>query len=301
MKHTVKEWFEVTRYWSFPVSSMPVVVTFAYLLSRGMVPDGPLPVICFILALVGVVILHSAGNVLSDYFDYKTGVDNTEAFAVPNLVFKKFEPREYLIFSIILFVAGCLIGLVLTLLTGWTLLVIGGIGVVLTACYAFFKYHALGDLDIFIIFSILIMLGSAFVITRALPYDVLVLALPVGIITVSVLHANNTSDIESDRKAGMKSFAMLLGGKTSACLYKVYMVIPFLAVIAAVAFGWLSPLALLSLLAAVPAAKNFKAASLYKEKGISAMDGLDIGSAQLQLAFSGLLSIGLFIAAAIRQ
>ena len=297
MKHSAKEWLAVTRYWSFPVSTMPVVATFAYLLSLGMVPGGIKPVICFVLALIGVVILHSAGNVMSDYFDYKTGVDNPEAFAVPNLVFGKFEPREYLIFSIILFIIGCGIGLVLTLITGWKLLPIGGIGVALTAAYSFLKYHALGDLDIFIIFSVLIMLGTGYVVTGEIIPQVLVLALPVGIITVSVLHANNTFDIESDGKAGMKSFAMLLGGKVSSKLYMAYMCVPFASIAAAVAAGWLSPFALLSLLAAVPAWKNLMAASNYEEKGIGTMAGLDQASAKLQLVFSLLLSAGLFVSA----
>ena len=287
----------MTRYWSFPVSTMPVVATFAYLLSLGMVPEGIKPVVCFALALLGVVILHSAGNVMSDYFDYKTGVDNPEAFAVPNLVFGKFQPQEYLIFSIILFAAGCGIGLVLTLLTGWKLLIIGGIGVVLTAGYSFLKYHALGDLDIFIIFSVLIMLGTAFVITGEIVPEVLVLALPVGIITVSVLHANNTFDIVSDGNAGMKSLAMLLGGKASSRLYMAYMCVPFVSVAVAVVAGWLSPFALVSLIAAVPAWKNLKAASHYDEKGIETMSGLDQASAKLQLVFSLLLSAGLFVSA----
>jgi len=100
-KHSFKEWFAATRYWSFPVSTMPVVVTFAYLFANRQVPSGALPWIVLALSLVGVVILHSAGNLLSDWFDYRTGVDNKDAYAVPNLVFGKFQPKEYLFFSII--------------------------------------------------------------------------------------------------------------------------------------------------------------------------------------------------------
>ena len=92
MKHSFKEWFAVTRYWSFPVSTMPVIVTFAWLFSRGEIGGGFMPYLVLILSLLGVMLLHAAGNVLSDYYDFKTGVDNENAFAVPNLVFKKFEP-----------------------------------------------------------------------------------------------------------------------------------------------------------------------------------------------------------------
>jgi 1,4-dihydroxy-2-naphthoate octaprenyltransferase len=74
------------------------------------------------------------------------------------------------------------------------------------------------------------------------------------------------------------------------------MVIPFLCVVVSVIAGWLHPLALISLIAAVPAWQNFKKASGYEREGLEAMSGLDQASAKLQMAFSGLLSIGLIIA-----
>ena len=296
MKHSFKEWFAVTRYWSFPVSTMPVVVTFAWLFSRGEIAGGFMPYLVLILSLLGVMLLHAAGNVMSDLFDYKSGVDNENAFAVPNLVFKKFEPREYLSFSIILFLLGIIVGIAVTLLSGPTLLLIGGAGVLLTVLYSFLKYHALGDLDIFIIFGILTVLGAAFAFTGEFRLDVLILSIPLGVITVSVLHANNTYDTNSDREAGIKTFGMLLGLKASAILYCAYMVIPFVCIIAYVIAGLMHPLALLCLLAAVPAFKNLKKAATYKTAGLEAMAGLDQGSAKLHMVFSLLLSAGLIIA-----
>ena len=296
MKHTIKEWFAVTRYWSFPVSAMPVAVCFAYLFSRGLVPDGIMPWVRLVLSLIGIVVLHAAGNVLSDYKDYKSGVDNERAFAVPNLVFKKFEPREYLVFSILLFIIGIAIGLVITLLSGTGLLIVGGVGVLLTLLYSFLKYHALGDLDIFLIFGVLSVLGTTYAVTGVYVYDALLLALPVGIITVSVLHANNTFDTVSDGEAGIKTFGMLLGLERSAKLYCCYMVLPFLCVAFYLVVGWLHPLSVLSLIAVVPAYKNYKQAAQYKTLGLDAMKGLDIASSKLQMTFSGSLTIALMIA-----
>jgi len=295
MKHSFKEWLAVTRYWSFPVSTMPVIATFAYLFSKGMVPSGGKSYLILLLCLLGVVLLHSAGNVLSDWFDYRSGVDNENAFAVPNLVFHKFEPKEYLRFSIALFVAGILDGLALVALCGTPVLIVGIIGVALTMLYSFLKYHALGDLDIFLIFGVLSVIGTAFAITGEWCPGALVLCIPIGIITVSVLHANNTLDTETDRAAGIKTFAMVLGLKPSVRLYQCYMLIPFIFVIISVILGWLHPMALLCLIAAIPASKNFKQASTFKSSGLEAMKGLDQATAQLQLIFSGLLSIGLFI------
>ena len=249
----------------------------------------------FILCLLGVVVLHSAGNVLSDWFDYRIGVDNENAFAVPNLVFHHFEPSEYLRFSFILLAIGILIGICIALLSGPLLYVIGGVGVLLTLLYSFLKYHALGDLDVFIIFGILPVLGTVYAVTGEMHWDALVLSLPIGLITVSVLHANNTFDIESDGAAGIKTFAMLIGGKASSVLYAAYMVIPFLCVIVAVGVGRLHPMSLICLVAGIQAWKNLKQACGYDKLGIEAMKGLDQASAKLQMAFSVLLSAGLFI------
>lgn len=295
-KHSFKEWVAATRYWSFPVSSMPVIATFAYLFSKGILPLEWRSLLVFLLSVVGVIVLHSAGNLLSDWADYRSGVDNEQAYAVPNLVFGHFQPVEYLRMSIVLFVLGCIIGGGVVLLSGPAVLLVGAAGVLLTVLYSFLKYHALGDLDIFIIFGILTVLGSTAAATGAIVWDALVLSVPLGIITVSVLHANNTVDIETDGAAGIKTFAMLLGAKASSILYRVYMVLPFLCIVVSVCVGWLHPLALICLIAAVPAWKNFAQASQFAQKGLDAMKGLDQGSAQMQLVFSGLLSLGLLVA-----
>ena len=295
-KHSFKEWVAATRYWSFPVSSMPVIATFAYLFSKGILPLEWRSLLVFLLSVVGVIVLHSAGNLLSDWADYRSGVDNEQAYAVPNLVFGHFQPVEYLRMSIVLFVLGCIIGGGVVLLSGPAVLLVGAAGVLLTVLYSFLKYHALGDLDIFIIFGILTVLGSTAAATGAIVWDALVLSVPLGIITVSVLHANNTVDIETDGAAGIKTFAMLLGAKASSILYRVYMVLPFLCIVVSVCVGWLHPLALICLIAAVPAWKNFAQAGQFAQKGLDAMKGLDQGSAQMQLVFSGLLSLGLLVA-----
>ena len=284
-----------TRYWSFTVSTMPLIVTFAYLFAKGLVPSGALPWLILALSLLGVVLLHSAGNLLSDWSDFRSGVDNEDAYAVRNLVFGEFQPKEYLTLSVVLFVLGSLVGLGIVALSGIGVLYVGLIGVVCTALYSFLKYHALGDADVFIIFGVLTVLGLAYAVTGMWCWDALVLSLPIGIITVSVLHANNTLDIPSDKAAGIKTFAMVIGEKPSVLLYCCYMVLPFLCVIAAVIAGMLPPLSLVCLLAGIKAYHNFKRASNYRTIGREAIKGLDFCSSQLQLQFSLLLAVGLLI------
>lgn len=297
MKHSLKEWFAVTRYWSFPVSVMPVVVTTAYL--AWIFEVSLISWLNAVLALVGILFFHAGGNVLSDWADYRSGVDNENAFAVPNLVFHKFKSEEYLKFAAILLAIGVVIGLVLVLRVGWPLLALGCLGALLTVGYSFLKYRALGDLTIFLNFSILPILGTTYVAIGSFYWDALALALPIGLITVAVLHANNTVDIESDKKAGIKTFAMLLGVKTSAKLYVAYMIIPFICVFGAALVGRLPWLSLLCFVALVPAVGNIRAARQYVAKGKDALMGLDQKTAQLQLVFSVLLTLGLVVAAVI--
>jgi len=282
---------------------MPVLVTFAYLVNTHRIEWGVIPVLNFVLALVGIVILHAAGNILSDYRDYKSGVDNEKAFAVPNLVFHKFEAREYLIAGLVLLGLGSLIGLAIFAdlfflspsSNGWGLLAVGVAGVLLSVLYSWLKYRALGDLDIFFEYALLPILGTSYAVTASFVWEALVFAIPVGLITVSVLHANNTRDMETDRAAGIRTLPMLIGAKASYRLYIAYMIIPFVAIALAVVLGGLDWTSLLCLVAVVKAYANIKAANEFKTKGIEAMNMLDLGSSQLQLMFSLSLSLGLVI------
>ena len=302
MKHTFKEWFAATRYWSFVVSSMPVLVTFCWLCSKHYVGLDAVQITNFVLAIVGAVVLHAAGNVISDWWDYRSGVDNENSCGADNLVKGRFAAKEYLVYAICLFAAGIAIGLALTAIcwhtwnNGWMLLAIGGAGVLLTAGYSFLKFHALGDLDIFLIFGVLECLGTAYVLTGHLVWESMCIALPVGMITVSVLHANNTVDTVSDGDAGIKTFAMLIGCKASAILYIAYMVLPFVCLVANILTGMMHWAAGIALFAAIQAVSNARRAAQFPKKGIEALSGLDIASSQLQMKFSLLLSAGLFIA-----
>ena len=51
MKHSLKDWFVATRYWSFAVSTMPVVACFTYLFSKGLVPAGAKSLVVLAMSL----------------------------------------------------------------------------------------------------------------------------------------------------------------------------------------------------------------------------------------------------------
>lgn len=294
-KHSIKEWFAATRYWSFSVSALPAVATVALMCYfNGFSSINWLNAV---LAVVGVVIFHAAGNLLSDVGDFKSGADCEEAFAVPNLVKHIFEPKEYLRFSYSLFAIGIVIGLFLTWRCGWQLLIIGGLGFLFTVLYTQSKNVFLSDLNIFVIYGMLIMLGTSLVTTGAVDFRSLLLTVPLGLITLSVLHANNTVDISTDGNAGLHTLAMAMGQDVAARVYIVYQILPFVWVAACALLGYLPWFALLCIIALIPAMGNIKKAAKYKVEGRDALIGLDLMSAKLQLIFSLTLAVGLFVAA----
>jgi 1,4-dihydroxy-2-naphthoate octaprenyltransferase len=166
----------------------------------------------------------------------------------------------------------------------------------LTLFYPWLKYHALGDLDIFLTYSVLPILGTSYVATGAFHYETLWLTIPIGLITVGILHSNNTRDIEHDKRANIKTFAMLVGGKVATVLYALEIIVPFLWIIAGVIIGAFPVLSLLTLIALKPAIDNVRKASRYTKEGATALHGVDEMTAKLQLIFSLLLAVSLFVA-----
>lgn len=292
MKHSFKEWMIAVRPWSFPASAMPVVVTLAYLNYAGYQVNWWLGV----WALLNIVIFHAAGNTWSDYFDYKKGVDREDTFGAKTLTGGMFTPKEIYNLSLGLLAVALLGGIGLMLCTGLPLLYVGIGGMLCTLLYPMLKFNALGDADIFCAYAILPMLGTSFVATGAFHYEVLWNAISVGLITVGILHANNTRDMEHDARANIKTFAMLMGNKASAYAYCFEMIFPFVWVVGCIVAGVLPYYSLLVLVALMPALKNASMAIKFLKEGMTAIANLDELTAKLQLIFSLLLSISLFIA-----
>ncbi|MDR1763917.1 MAG: prenyltransferase [Dysgonamonadaceae bacterium] len=292
-KLTAKDWLFATRPWSFPASSMPALVSFLYMWY--VHPESHQNLWLGIAAIVGAVIFHAGGNMISDYFDYKYGVDREGVPGTDNLTSKRFHPRQILTFGAILVGVGVILGLILVNLTGITLLWIGIVGFIGAVFYYKFKFIALGDLAIFIVYGPTIALGVGYVMYGAIDWRLLLLCLPIAFITVNILHANNTRDTKSDRQAGIKTFAMLIGVKNSIAEYVILTVMAYVLLIAMVAVRILPPFALIVLLTIPIAIRNSRAILKITEDNMSSITLLDVGTAQLQLVFSLSLSLALIL------
>lgn len=294
-KHTLREWYLATRPWSFTVSAMPVVVTTAFLWWYSQ-QCGTLSVNWWaaLLALVGIVAFHAAGNLLSDYNDHRTGVD--EGVDMLPLVNGSFQPREFVRFGVTMLLIGIAVGFTLIAMTGLDILWVGFAGALLTVGYSWLKYRALGDLDILLTFGVLPVIGTSIVVVGEVCLPALTLALPVGLITVGVLHVNNTRDTQTDKNAGICTFAMLIGSKWAVRVYQLELLLPFVLVALMVALGVMPAFSLLCFVVFPRAYKMCRRMSLLLTDGAGAIADMDVATSQQQLFFSLLLSLGLVIA-----
>lgn len=291
-KHTFGDWMIAVRPWSFPASAMPVIVTTAFLFWRGYEISWGFAV----WALLNIIVFHAAGNTWSDYFDFKKKVDAEDTFGAKTLTTGMFEPQEIKTLALALTAVAVAGGLALMALTGWPLLWIGIGGVLCTLLYPYLKFNALGDLVILMAYAFLPTLGTSFVVAGVVLPSVLIIALPLGLITDGILHSNNTRDMATDARAGIRTMAMSLGLKSSAALYGFEVIFPYVWVGICSICGFM-PLAtiivFMTLPVAIACAQTMKKSV---EGGMQMIVDLDVRTANLQLMFSMLLTVAFVVA-----
>ncbi len=291
-KHSLKDWLVAVRPWSFPASAMPVAVILAFLYWMQQDVNWTNGV----WALLNIIVFHAAGNTWSDYFDYKHRVDREDTYGVRTLTGGLFRPQEIFRLSLSLLVVALVAGIGLLVRTGLPLLYIGIGGAACTLLYPALKYRALGDVVIFVAYALLPMLGTAYVATGVMDWTTMWVGVPVGLITVAILHANNTRDITTDVRADIRTLAMTVGAQASMALYYVEVLFPFVWIVGCAAAGIFPWWTLLVLLALIPAVGNVRLMASYSVRGMEGISRLDELTAKLQLLFSLLLTLSFVLA-----
>ena len=120
-----KAWFIAMRPWSFTAAFVPVAVGTALAWSQGFFQPG-----LFFLTSLGAVLMQAGTNFINTYGDYCSGVDTVEsAHTCPQLVTGAMRPADMKRAGFLAFGAAGAIGLALSWLCGWEILVIGLVGV----------------------------------------------------------------------------------------------------------------------------------------------------------------------------
>jgi len=287
-----KKWFLATRPWSFTMTAISVSVG---ALMAAM--DGAFSWSLYLLTLAGVIFMHSAANLFNDYYDILSGVDtcdvSTARYRPHPLAEGSLTLTEVMIEAIFLFALAAAIGIFLAVTRGWTILILAVIGafagIFYTAPPFRYKYIALGEISVFLMWGPLMVEGAYFVQRQALSLDALWASLPFGVLVALVLFANNLRDTADDRDKGIRTLSTITGRHKGIWVYVGLVVFAYLSV-AVMAFT--GPLNYWSLLALLSLPLFFR---LLRQMIQNPPLDADARTAKLNTAFGILLLISLLI------
>jgi 1,4-dihydroxy-2-naphthoate octaprenyltransferase len=119
-----------------------------------------------------------------------------------------------------------------------------------------YGYSGFGDLFVFVFFGLLSVVGSYFLFTKQLNFQVFLPAISIGLLSTAVLNLNNMRDQIEDKKAHKNTMAVKLGSQNAKTYHYLLIVGALIAAIMYVQFNYKSPKQYLFLVAFIPLMMN---------------------------------------------
>jgi 1,4-dihydroxy-2-naphthoate octaprenyltransferase len=292
MNNAYRNWFLAARPWSFTMTAISVSVGGTVAAVEGAF-SWPL----YLLSLIGAVLMHAASNLINDYDDVRHGVDSpdvpTARYRPHPLMEGRLQLEQVRAAAYLLYLVAALIGVFLAATRGMLVLVLGIIGtaagITYTAAPLNYKYKALGEFSVFLMWGPLMVTGAYYVQQQAVSADALLISIPFGVLVALVLLANNIRDARYDRSKGIQTLAIVLGERRGVSLYLGLIVAAYLAVVIMAVFGPLTVWSLIVLLSTPLAVKLLR--QMARDIPLDA----DAQTAKLDTAFGLLLVFSLVV------
>ncbi len=298
----LRRWIVAARPWALPASVMPVL--FGTVLALAMKPAAGFRPLGFLAALLAMVLLHTGANMLSDVFDFRRGLDREPTPVSGAIVRGWLSVGAVARAAILLIALGAALGVGLALRYSRDLWWIGSVGVLIGVAYSALKALALGDLAVLLNFGLLGASGAWTVQTGRFSWYPFICAIPMGLLVIAILHANNWRDIAGDGRARVRTVASLLGDDGALHYYGFLIFAPFGLLAALI---WAPPglaleapglpaTAAIALLA-IPKAAGLWARAVRRHQPRNPLDfvALDGATAQLNLLFGALATAGVLV------
>jgi 1,4-dihydroxy-2-naphthoate octaprenyltransferase len=252
----------------------------------------------FLAALVGAIFIQVGTNLSNDYSDARRGADTEDRLGPVRITAGGLVPPKQVLFATYLsFGVAVLAGAYLIAVAGWALLLVGAASILAGVLYTGgprpYGYEGLGEVFVFLFFGIVAVAGSFFVQVKHLNWEAFALAVPVGLLAAGILVVNNLRDIDTDRRAGKRTLAVLLGRARTRTLFASIVYAAFLLTPITWLFGPLKPWVLLPWLTLTLAAQVVRVVRNQTD-GSSLNEALG-RTGLLQLIFCVLLSAGLLL------
>ena len=225
--------------------------------------------------LLGALLIQIGVNFANDAFDALKGADTPARLGPQRAVASGLiTPRAMLVGTAIVLLAALGIGLWLTTIGGWPILVLGLVSLICAIAYTGgpypLAYHGLGDLFVLLFFGLFAVLGSAWVqvadlVARFftpgamvtfregmsypntwllhLPGEWWLIAGAIGLQATAIIAVNNLRDIATDAPVGKRTLAVRLGEHRTRWYYALLHLAAagcWWAATALLAQGWLA-------------------------------------------------------------
>ncbi|MGB0829183.1 MAG: 1,4-dihydroxy-2-naphthoate octaprenyltransferase, partial [Flavobacteriaceae bacterium] len=115
-----------------------------------------------------------------------------------------------------------------------------------------YGYRGFGDLFVFIFFGFVSVLGAYFLQMKEISLTAVAFAWVLGLLAVAVLNLNNMRDLESDRTAGKRTLAVILGPQQAKyyhylLILSAVIILVFITIQLQLTYYWLSLLGIIPL------------------------------------------------------
>ena len=242
-KSKLKEFFLCTRPHSYPASIAPVLFGATYALGYEI----KFSIFKFILFLLACLLIQAATNLFNEYYDYKHGLDKVDSEGISGSIVKgNLSSKEVMNGAFVLYALAFVLGIILTLMTSFYVLLVGLLCMIAGYLYTGGKYpiaySPFGEVVSGFFMGTIIIALSFYFQTGYVNIDIIVVSLPLFIMIGAILLANNIRDLDNDKESGRRTYAILVGRnnaiKTMAGSFIVVYLLNVLFIVTKYASWW---------------------------------------------------------------
>ena len=204
-------YLRVIRTHALLISILPVISSYLY--AKYNYPF--LSIRPFLFVAFSIVLFHLATNTISEYRDFKTGIDDPNSKGANyKLIKTALPPKHILYIGVASFVVASILGICAVIFSGIEILIAGLCGAFMSLCYSEwpfgYKYRAMGELAVFLAYGPLLTFSCVFSLVSIFSFNDFLFSIPFGLLATAVLTANNIRDYEYDIKR-IKTLATVFG------------------------------------------------------------------------------------------
>ncbi len=289
----MKPWILGARPRTLPAAIAPVLVGTTLALPNGLNINW----LNALLALLVSLFLQIGVNYANDYSDGVRGTDEVRVGPMRLVASGLKSAKSVKQAAFFLFFLASISGLFLALRTSRWLILVGLIAILAAWNYTGgdkpYGYQGFGELSVFLFFGVVATAGTYFAQSQKITWQSLLISIPMGALSCTILAINNLRDLPKDALVGKHTIAVRIGDKKARWMIIALIVT---AIVAGLLATTISPWVFLTLLI-VPLAIRIGVAINQGAQGAALIPLLG-KAGKLQLFFALLMTFALFMARA---